>query len=62
MTVFLVALLAVTTAAYATVSGNEGTAFRHKGQFLWAWILIIALGYGWRPWVRSLVQRKQPVS
>lgn len=57
MTIFLVALLTLSTAAYALVSGNEGTAFRHKGQFLWAWCLIIALGYGWRPWVASLGSR-----
>ena len=62
MTVFVVLFLAGTTVAYALVSGNEGTAFRHKGQFLWAWCLVIALGYSWRPWVRSLVQRKQAVS
>lgn len=61
-TVFLVLFLGSAIAGYALVSGNEGTAFRHKSQFLWAWCLVIALGYGWRPWVRSLVQRKQPVS
>ena len=55
MTVFLVAFLLITSVAYALISGNEGTAFRHKGQFLWAWCLLIALGYGWRPWVRSLL-------
>ena len=41
--------------AYALISGNEGTAFRHKGQLLWAWCLILALGYGWRPWARRLL-------
>jgi len=60
MTVFLVSILVLSTVAYALVSGNEGTAFRHKGQFLWAWCLVIALGYGWRPWVLSLRQSKQP--
>lgn len=62
LTLFLSVFLVLTSVAYGLASGNEGTAFRHKGQFLWAWCLVIALGYGWRPWVRSLVQWKQPVS
>ena len=57
LTVFLVTFLLITSVAYALISGNEGTAFRHKGQFLWAWCLLVALGYGWRPWVRSLLPR-----
>ena len=60
LTVFLVTLLVLSTVAYALVSGNEGTSFRHKGQFLWAWCLLIALGTGWRPWVRSL-RRPKPM-
>ena len=59
LTVFLVTLLVLSTVAYALMSGNEGTAFRHKGQFLWAWCLLIVLGSGWRPWVRSLGRPKQ---
>jgi hypothetical protein len=59
---FCVALLASTTVGYALVSGNEGTAFRHKGQFLFAWCLLIALGYGWRPWIRPLLSRRRPGS
>ena len=62
LTVFLVTLLVLSTVAYALVSGNEGTAFRHKGQFLSAWCLLIVLGTGWRPWVRSLRQPKQSAS
>lgn len=58
-TVFLASFLVITTVAYALISGNEGTAFRHKGQFLWAWCLVVALGCGWRPWVRALVPKRE---
>jgi hypothetical protein len=54
MTTFLVVYGSLALVGYSLVSGNAGTAFRHKSQFLWVFTLIIALGADWRPWARRL--------
>ena len=40
--------------AFALTSGNAGTAFRHKSQFLWALCMVLALSGSARVWIRSL--------
>lgn len=57
LTSFLIIYGSLAITGYALVSGNAGTAFRHKSQFLWVFALIIGFGFGWRSWTLRLASR-----
>lgn len=54
MSVLVASFIVLGVIGYALISGNFGTAFRHKSQFLWAFTLIVGISADWRPWVARL--------
>lgn len=58
-TTFLIVYGSLAIVGYALVSGNAGTVFRHKSQFLWVVCLIIGLSGSWRPWFEGLLASRR---